>query len=260
MVYPTHFVNTTKNARCSIIEHMSEFADFHIGKEIGQGAYGIVYECHFDGLACVMKTQASFVESFNDVKKFIEFNSKEIGIMMHLQDIDLSPIVYHYCFLYNQEKRTIVCSIIMERLSMSDTLIESNESLACELTVQALDASNRLVQAGISHRDYKWANIGYRMDYSSGNIILIPLDFGLAKYTDEYTMSSKCANILSMIDRACLASDTCGLDVKGETKTRIINILNLTNIGFKQDTNKTGFFFVQKRIESLYTKLYKSTL
>jgi hypothetical protein len=158
-----------------------EFEGFNIGKKIGQGQNGCIYEGTANGYETfVIKTQSFRAVSFKDLEKNINQMANEIGIMMYLQDLDLSPEVYSYKFLYSEKKKRILFVIIMEKLAMVDDLFTQNEATLEDMSIAAIEVLDKMIDVGIAHRDLKWNNLGYRD--IDGQMMLVPFDFGMSHH------------------------------------------------------------------------------
>jgi hypothetical protein len=159
----------------------SEFEGFKIVKKIAQGGFATVYQGIADGYEpFVVKTQSFKTSSFKELEKNINLISNEIGIMMYLQEYNLSPEVYSYKFLYSEKKNNMMCVIIMEKLSMVDHLFTQNEATLEEMSIQAINVLDKMIDVGIAHRDLKWNNLGYKN--VDGQRVVIPFDFGMSHH------------------------------------------------------------------------------
>jgi serine/threonine protein kinase len=223
-----------------------------IGGIIGTGTYGQVYYCRIEDEDCVVKVQQ--LNSFGnilEIQKFISSCSHEIEMMLYLQDYDMSPLVYYYKFFYNPSTKIIHNIIVMENLLMSDHLIESNKVNACEMAVKALKASDLMIKLGVSHRDYKWSNIGCRI--TNGQVSVVPFDFGLSKYINNVD------KLPEKMNRLLLISDSIGLQVDFSTKQKMFDLLKPQDIPDYVFHTDNDLSVVGSFVHDFYMFLYTSS-
>jgi hypothetical protein len=158
-----------------------EFEGFKVVKQIARGGFSRVYEGTANGYEpFVVKTHCFKTSSFKELEKNINLIANEIGIMMYLQEFNLSPEVYSYKFLYSEKTNLMISVIIMEKLGMVDHLFTQQEATFEEMSIQVINVLDKMIDVGISHRDLKWNNVGYKN--VDGKRVLIPFDFGMSHH------------------------------------------------------------------------------
>lgn len=173
----------------------------------GKGTYGQVYNGTHESRPCIAKLQSKKLSYISDESDFAYDSICEMHKIVDLQDHNLSPQLYHFCFCYNED--TIYSVIIMERLIMIKNVIIAlymqNRRLLVDICKKISYADMCLIEKhSIVHRDYKISNICCRIKNTDGTSInadefcmvdfstindtyidIIPIDFGMSIYTYE---------------------------------------------------------------------------
>jgi hypothetical protein len=260
MFSTTHFKRIISGSFMDILieELIDKFSSsVSIGAYKSEGSYGKTYPCQILGEDCVIKIQKYKKDKdedvFSEIGKQIKLWSGEIEKMLYLQDLDLSPYIYYYGFYYDETLVKLYNVIIMEKLQVSEKLIESGTVDIIDITLKTLETMNNLINVGVSHRDYKWDNIGCRITH--GVLTVVPFDFGISRYTTKSQDKD-----VSHIDRIRLITTTMGLKV-GITNIRIMYNLIRTKDMPLADMIKTHIHVANlfSKFNKEYFKLYHDT-
>jgi serine/threonine protein kinase len=258
MFAETHF-NTVSGPIMSEVKnelHGVFSSSFNMGKVVGEGAYGRAYLCHVFGKDYVLKTQSCMTKSFSEIGEQIKRWSGEIEKMLYLQDYNLSPLIYYYGFYYDQSISTIYNVIVMENLQVSEKLLESKSIDVVDLTMKTVEASNRLISHRVSHRDYKWDNVGCR--FEDGRLSVIPFDFGISQYIQRPSVYE--TEDASYIDRIRLISTVMCLNVDIPTKQIMYNLIRTPDMPLYNIVTKSDIHNIAKKSSDAYLKFYWDTI
>jgi hypothetical protein len=205
-------INNLNTLQCIEQEIAKEYPFLRNDGVAGKGTYGTAYNMNHGCELFIMKVQSIPISNFVDAQIYINDFYKEVGVMISLQDDGLSPHVYYHGVFYNTVYKTLTGVILMERLQVADTLIESGDVTLVDAAVEAANIGLRmLIFHGILHGDLKWDNLGYR--YVDGCRYMVPFDFGLAKYVDLSRVDD-CIDV----NNSLLICDGFGLNVEDKQK------------------------------------------
>jgi predicted Ser/Thr protein kinase len=233
------------------------YPSFEIAGFIGKGTYGKVYYCLIEETLFALKIQKQHTENnMLVIQDFISSCSDEIEKMLYLDPFNLSPHVHFYKFFYNPSKKLIYNIILMEHLNIVDQMIESSIVNPVEIVTKVIEASNKLIGLGVSHRDFKWSNIGCRIQ-DDGTMSIIPLDFGLSKSIKSESFMDRETSI--NMDRLLLISSAMCLDIENKTKQIIFNLLRTNNMPNVHMRTSNDITKVQHQTYDLYLSLFNST-
>jgi serine/threonine protein kinase len=232
---------------------------------ISTGAYGKIYSCKIEGEECVLKIQNYKKQKDNDestpnvysqIGDRIRRWSGEIEKMLYLQDHNLSPYIYYYGFYYDKFEAKLYNVIVMEKLEVVDEMIvleneSGNIDVIIDITLKSLETINHLNNIGVSHRDYKWDNIGCRI--KNGVLSVVPFDFGVSRFITQ----SQNKDMFS-IDRIRLITTIMCLNIDDSTMEIMYNLIRTKDMppSHMLTTHTRDMF---KKFDMEYTKLYDDT-
>lgn len=144
-----------------------------IGKMIGNGKSGDVFDCKFEDKNCVVKIIDQSSISGDEFDFFIVKSSKEASAQMDVAELGLAPKIMKYDYIEDE----MLVFIVMEKIIGStfyDWYDQHKDSERLSIIMEITDKIKLMNSKGIYHRDMHGDNI---MITNNNRIVFI--DFGM---------------------------------------------------------------------------------